>query len=208
MHTADATSYWQRFARFYGPAMRASSALYRDICRRMSPRLTPTMEVLELACGTGQLSFPLAGRVHHWIATDLTPAMIEQARKQPAPPQLSFAVQDAAALPYPDHSFDAVVIANALHVMPHPELALIEIRRVLKPGGLLFAPNFLHPVTPIQRARLRLLQLSGFHPYYSWTEVQYNAYLRAQDFTVKEECVLGRGVLPLCYVVAQTKTEE
>ena len=129
MNNTDNKTFWQRFARVYGPAMRRSGALYRDICRRMALRLTPDMEVLELACGTGQLSFPLAERVRRWEATDFSPAMVEQTRKRTAPPQLSFSVQDATALPYADHSFDAVVISNALHVMPHPELALMEADR-------------------------------------------------------------------------------
>ena len=50
---------------------------------------------------------------------------------------------DATALPYADDSFDAVLIANALHVMPEPEKALREIDRVLRPGGILIAPNFM-----------------------------------------------------------------
>ena len=183
--------------------MRVSGPLYCDVCRRIAARLKPGMDVLELACGTGQLSFPLASHVHLWRATDYTPAMIQMAKKHSAPPQLKFFVEDATQLPHPDNRFDAVVISNGLHVMPPPELALKEIHRVLKPGGLLFAPNFLHPVTGAERMRLRLLALGGFHPCYSWNEVQYNSLLRSQGFSVVEECVLGRGMLPLCYAVAQ-----
>jgi ubiquinone/menaquinone biosynthesis C-methylase UbiE len=50
-------------------------------------------------------------------------------------------VADATALPYADDSFDAVLIANALHVMPEPEKALREIDRALRLGGILIAPN-------------------------------------------------------------------
>ncbi|MCI8803907.1 MAG: class I SAM-dependent methyltransferase [Oscillibacter sp.] len=41
-------------------------------------------------------------------------------------------------------SFDAVVISNTLHIIPRPELAPEEIRRVPKPGGALYAPTFVH----------------------------------------------------------------
>ena len=203
MQTSDSNRFWQRFAFLYGPAMYGSRILYQDICHRMRPRLTSAMNVLELACGTGQLSFPLAPRVHSWQASDFSPAMIEQARKKPAPSTLSFSVENATALPYPDHCFDAVVIANALHVMPQPELAMKEIRRVLKPDGLLFAPNFLHPVTRSERLRLRLLMAAGFRPFHLWNEAQYNAFLHTQGFSIVEQCVLGSGLLPLCYAVAR-----
>lgn len=52
---------------------------------------------------------------------------------QLAPP---FSVQDATSLPYTSGTFDAVVISNALHIMPEPEKALKEIRRVLKSGDI------------------------------------------------------------------------
>lgn len=69
------------------------------------------MVVLELACGTGQLTFSLAGEVKHWEATDFSECMIIEAKKHFAPISLSFSVQDATASPYTDDSFDTVVIA-------------------------------------------------------------------------------------------------
>lgn len=45
-------------------------------------------------------------------------------------------------MPYADASFDAVIIVNALHLLPEPEFALREIARVLRPDGILIAPNF------------------------------------------------------------------
>ena len=67
--------------------------------------------------------------------------MICEALKGTYPKQLKFEVADATCLPYENNSFDVVIIANALHVMPEPQKALKEIDRVLKDGGLLIAPN-------------------------------------------------------------------
>ena len=75
------------------------------------------------------------GCVRSWEATDFSAEMIRQAKKQVHSSRLHFSVQDATKLPYGPESFDAVVISNALHVMPHPEKALAEAWRVLKPGG-------------------------------------------------------------------------
>ena len=67
--------------------------------------------------------------------------MIRQAKKQVHSSRLHFSVRDATKLPYGPESFDAVVISNALHVMPHPEKALAEAWRVLKPGGMAVRPH-------------------------------------------------------------------
>lgn len=70
--------------------------------------------------------------------------MIETAKKKIAPSNVKFSIEDAAALSFANASFDAVIISNALHIMPDPEAALVSIRRVLQSGGLLIAPIFAH----------------------------------------------------------------
>jgi len=142
MKAGDNKEFWQRTAKSYGSFMKHSWKLYDTICERIRPGLTREMNVLELACGSGQLSFRLAGRVRLWEATDFSENMIVEARKKPRSSRLHFSVQDATALLYAPDSFDAVVISNALHIMPHPELALAEIKRVLKPGGIFDRPAF------------------------------------------------------------------
>lgn len=151
----DNKQFWQRWASCYGPLMQSSEPLYAAIAQQMQPYLTPEMNVLELACGSGQLSFRLSRLVRDWEATDFSPKMIAQAKLKPRGAGLHFSVQDATSLPYADETFDAVLIANALHIMPRPEKALAEIYRVLKPGGQLFAPTFVHgevPRTPAAHA--------------------------------------------------------
>lgn len=58
--------------------------------------------------------------------------MIKQAKRRGTTEKLSFCVADATALSYENENFDCVVISNALHIMPEPEKAMQEIRRVLK----------------------------------------------------------------------------
>lgn len=120
----DNKQFWERFSRHYSGFMRRSQATYQQICKAMRPFLKRDMDVLELACGTGQLSVPLSPCVRSWGATDFSAEMIRQAKKQVHSSRLHFSVQDATQLPYGPESFDAVVISNALHVMPHPEKAL------------------------------------------------------------------------------------
>ena len=136
--------FWQRMARHYTTVMGRSAPLYREVCSRIRPHLNRDMNVLELACGTGQLSFPLSPYVRLWEATDFSSNMIAEAKRQVASSRLHFSVQDATDLPYAPETFDAVVISNALHILPEPDKVMAEIRRVLKPRGWLCAPTFVH----------------------------------------------------------------
>ena len=142
-------AFWQKMARHYTSLMAHSAPLYSEICNRIRPHLSRDMNVLELACGTGQLSVPLSPYVRLWEATDYSPNMIAEAKKRVTSSRLHFSVQDAAALPYAPETFDAVVIANALHILQEPDKVMAEIRRVLKPGGWLFAPTFVHGLSLI-----------------------------------------------------------
>ncbi len=78
-------------------------------------------------------------------------------------------MEDATKLSFESNSFDAVLIANALHVMPNPQGALQEIHRVLRSGGVLLAPTFIFDDdTP--KFRVRLLEIMGFKVYNKWGE--------------------------------------
>ena len=205
MKAGDNKEFWQRTAKSYRPLMKHSGKLYDAICERIRPGLTREMNVLELACGSGQLSFRLAGRVRLWEATDFSENMIAEARKQPRSSRLHFSVQDATALPYAPDSFDAVVISNALHIMPRPELALAEIRRVLKPGGALFAPTFVHGRGAGFRLRARLLTLAGFKVYFKWTAEGFERFVSEHNFQIRQAALLGGSLAPLCYLEASVK---
>lgn len=209
MKDKDNRGFWQRAARLYAPAMRSSGKLYRAIKDEMRPKLNRKMNVLELACGTGQLSFPLARLARLWEATDFSPAMIAEAKKvYPRPSNLFFPVHDATKLPYADRTFDAILIANALRIMPKPHLALSEIRRVLKKGGALYAPTFIHGEGKAFRFRVWLMERAGFHVFHSRNEKEFTGYLEAQGFTIKTSKPLGTSLAPLCYVEATPKEEQ
>lgn len=119
-------------------------------------------------------------------------------------------MQDATALPYADSSFDAVVIANALHIMPQPELTLAEIRRVLKPGGTLYAPTFVNGRGLGFRLRAGIMALGGFKVFSKWSPEEFAAHIAANGFEVTRTEQLGGRILPLFYLeaVLPAKKEE
>ena len=92
---------------------------------------------------------------------------------------------DATALPYADDSFDAVLIANALHVMPEPEKALREIDRALRLGGILIAPNSVeHQTEMASRIWSGVLRLAGVSFEHQLTSQEYLAWLEAHGWHV------------------------
>ena len=199
----DNKPFWERFSPHYAGFMRRSQGTYQQLCKAMRPFLKQDMNVLELACGTGQLSLPLSPYVWSWEATDFSAEMIRQAKKQIHTPQLHFSVQDATQLPYGPERFDAVVISNALHVMPHPEKALAEAWRVLKPGGWLFAPTFVWGKSRSARFRLWFMELSGFRVYHPWNAGELTAYLSRCGYAIVCHQLLGSSLAPLCCLIAR-----
>ncbi len=104
-----------------------------------------------------------------------------------------------AYLPYADKSFDAVIVSNALHIVPQPEKALAEIRRVLKDDGVLIAPTFTHGNSTLQgRIKLFFMKLAGFPLNSRWSSADYLTFLRQNGWTVRKSAVL-KASFPLTY---------
>ncbi len=135
--------------------------------------------------------------------------MIEAAKKKDVPKNVCFSVADATALSFADQTFDAVIISNALHIMPDPQAVLAGIRRVLKPGGLLIAPAFSHGHLRDSTWKLNsfLLRLIGFETYSKWRPEEYVAFIGQHGFTVKNWRVL-KAAFPLVYLEAILSDEK
>ena len=121
--------------------------------------------------------------------------------------RLHFSVQDATKLPYGPESFDAVVISNALHVMPHPEKALAEAWRVLKPGDGC-SPHLCLGQSRSARLRLWFMGLSGFRVYHVWTAGELMAYLSERGYSIVRHPLLGSSLAPLCCLMARKIPDE
>ena len=97
------------------------------------------LDALDAGCGTGFLTFELAARGHHVTGIDFAPAMLTQARRKATERGVSIRLEEADAeqLPFARGSFDLVISRHLLWTLPHPEAALDEWVRVLRPGGRL-----------------------------------------------------------------------
>jgi len=175
---------WDLYAPVYERAMRADKKVYQYMYDRI-PQIIADKEVLEIATGPGLLAKRVAGTAKRMTATDYSEGMIAQAKKGKYPQNLTFEVADAAALPYKENSFDVVLIANALHIMPEPEKALSEIDRVLRSDGILIAPNFVeHKGTVISRIWSRILQITGISFDHQWSAEEYKVFLSQNGWRI------------------------
>ena len=134
-------NFWDKNAGRYDRFMRKDRAAYEEMYALIRP-VVKAKTVLELATGTGLIAKHIVNAAAHIEATDASAEMIAEAKRDNRSAKLYFSVQDMFRLPYADKSFDVVIVSNALHIVPQPEKALAEIRRVLKDGGVLIAPQF------------------------------------------------------------------
>lgn len=97
------------------------------------------LDALDAGCGTGFLSLELAARGNRATGIDFAPAMLARARSKAAERGLAvrFEAADAEQLPFGGASFDLVISRHVLWTLPHPEAAIAEWLRVLRPGGRL-----------------------------------------------------------------------
>jgi SAM-dependent methyltransferase len=106
--------------------------------------ISPGSRVLDVACGTGNVSIPAAKAGATVTGVDIAPNLLDQARKRAEAEGLSirFDEGDAEDLPYKDKEFDIVVTMFGAMFAPRPERAAAELIRVCKPGGLIAMGNW------------------------------------------------------------------
>ena len=195
---SERKNFWDKNAGRYDRFMRKDQAAYEKMYALIRP-LVRHKTVLELATGTGLIAKNIVNAAAHIEATDASPEMITEAKRDNRSAKLHFSVQDMFRLPYADKSFDVVIVSNALHIVPQPEKALQEIRRVLKDDGVLIAPTFTHAGNSFSgRVRAFFMQLAGFPLHSRWTSEEYLRFLRQNGWTVRKSAVL-KASFPLNY---------
>ena len=199
-------TFWDKNAGRYDLFMRKDPAAYAQLYELLRP-VVRRKTALELATGTGLIAKNIVSSADHIEATDASAEMIAEARRDNRSTKLHFSVQDMFRLPYADESFDVIIVANALHIVPEPEKALSEIRRVLKDDGVLVAPTFTHADNAFfGKVKAFFMKLAGFPLHSKWTSNEYLAFLQENGWTVRESTVL-KASFPLTYAEC-VKREE
>ena len=191
-------NFWDKNAGRYDRFMRKDRAAYDEMHELIRP-VVKAKTVLELATGTGMIAKNIVNAAAHIEATDASPEMIAEAKRDNRSAKLHFSVQDMFRLPYADKSFDVVIVSNALHIVPQPEKALAEIRRVLKDDGVLIAPTFTHAGNSFSgKFRAFFMRRVGFPLHSKWTSTEYLCFLSQNGWTVRKSAVL-KASFPLTY---------
>ena len=134
--------------------------------------IQPGMRVLEIGCGSGAYTLEIAravGATGKVVALDIQPGMLEQLKNKltrsentdirNVEPLLASAYQ----LPFQNGSFDAAFMITVLQEIPDKWRALAEVRRTLRPGGIVAVTEWLFdPDYPLKQTTLRLLKEAGF----------------------------------------------
>ena len=192
-------NFWDRNAGRYDRFMRKDRAAYETMYGLIRP-VVKGKTVLELATSTGLISKNIVNAAAHIEASDTSAEMIREAKRRNHSAKLYFSVQDMFCLPYADESFEVVIVSNALHIVPQPEKALAEIRRVLRDDGVLIAPTFTHAENSFfGNSKAFFLKLAGFPLHSRWTSEEYLCFLQQNGWTVRKSDVL-RASFPLTYV--------
>ena len=195
---SERKNFWDRNAGCYDRFMRRDCAAYEEMYELIRP-VVKAKTVLELAIGTGLIAKHIVNAAAHIEATDASPEMIAEAKRDNRSAKLHFSVQNMFRLPYVDKSFDVVIVSNALHIVPQPEKALAEIRRVLKDDGVLIAPTFTHAGNSFTgKVRAFFMKLAGFPLHSKWASEEYLRFLRQNGWMVRKSTVL-KASFPLTY---------
>ncbi|MCZ7646344.1 MAG: methyltransferase domain-containing protein [Planctomycetota bacterium] len=171
----------------------ATSASHTDpevlawLVQRVRPE--PHWRVLDVATGAGHSAFALAPRVAHVTAVDLTSEMLAEARalqERNGLANVSFQLADVHRLPFADGGFDAVTSRRAPHHFSDLNLALKEMRRVLRPGGRLVIDDRSVPEDDeVDEIMNRLDVLHDASHVRQYRPSEWDARLRAAGFRIE-----------------------
>ncbi len=158
------SEFWRRQARRYDRAIDRLNRRFDQMAVDVAAEVDG-VEVLEIAAGTGLVTRRLSSRAKRVVATDQSIEMLDilRARMEDiSADNVQIQIADAVELPFANASFDAIVMANILHLLSVPTRALAEVRRVLRPDGVLCVPTFCHGESARAHVVSRVLGLVRF----------------------------------------------
>ncbi|MBK6578452.1 MAG: methyltransferase domain-containing protein [Sandaracinaceae bacterium] len=207
--TDEGRKYWDTHAKNYDRSM---ALLGRPIPRMVElagEGVRGVARVLEVAAGTGLVTPALAAAANDVVATDYSAAMVATLQRRVGDAGLTnvrFEQADLYALRFEPHTFDAVVAANVLHLVPDLRGALAALQRVTRPGGRIIVPTYCHDETALSWLVSRVLAVTGFPGHRRFTVRSLREAVEAAGVRVTRSETLP-GLIPISYIEG-TFTDE
>jgi phosphatidylethanolamine/phosphatidyl-N-methylethanolamine N-methyltransferase len=200
-------AYWDAMSHKYDSHTQKSARAYEQLVELMKEELSGDAAVLDIGTGTGEIPLQISGHVRLVEAIDYSPEMIsvaqEKARKRGIK-NVSFGVQDSYRLQYDDRMFDAVILANTLHVVKSPERVLAEAHRVLCDTGKLIAPTYVHGESLRTRIISWVLRRRGHPVHNRYDSKLLRAIVDQNGFEVLHQELL-ENIMPVSYIAAKKR---
>jgi len=197
--------YWDRLARNYDRTGVVWGRPFPHMLDLVEVEVRGLSNVLEVAAGTGLVTSRISRVATHVVATDYSPAMLELLRtrvRREGLANVECLQRNIYDLGFAPHSFDAVVCANVLHLLPDLPGALASMRKVLKPGGVLVAPTFCHGQRLIARILSYLAVFTGFPVQRRFSGAALRGELEASGLVIRHDEMID-GLLPIAFLTAQ-----
>ncbi len=181
---------------------------YQNVANCILEDIVGSEQILEIACGTGILTQEITCHYNNldYTAIDYARKMINICERKKINAQ--FEVGDATNLTYLDKSFDKIIIANALHIMPNSECVLQEAKRCLKDDGILYAPNFLTPSTFKEKFVLDIIHKFGYNVYNEFTRDSFINFLIQNGLVVNKNEVYQGCFRSMLYTSCSKQSEN
>lgn len=199
-------SFWDKVAGIYDITESLNGKVYKSMLRGVKQIVPEGARVLDCAAGTGELSIAASENAEIVVCTDLSLAMLEQAKKKCAKlgiENIRFEERDIFHMTDEDEAYDIVMAGNVLHLIDNPEEAVKELYRVTKRGGKLILPTFVHKNAGA-KVLIDIYKKLGFNPASDFTAESYSKMLN--------DCKLGPvkvtfadGLIPLAFAVMKKR---
>ena len=202
--TAGDRAYWDRHSRNYARSMLLLGKPLPRVLQLTEASVSGAGDVLEVAAGTGLFTERVAPRVRRLVATDYSANMVEvltQRIRDRGLANVECRQADIYKLEFLPGSFDLVIAANVLHLVPDLSAALAALQRVLKSPGKLIVPTFCHNETIVSRTLSRALALTGFPGQRRFTAPSLRSALESAGLQITRSEIVP-GVIPIAYVEA------
>lgn len=193
-------TFWDKIADIYDIAEMLNGKVYRKLVSTTEELVPQGAVVLDVAAGTGELSFAAAKKAKKVTCTDLSMNMLQVAKrkaKRKNIKNMDFDVRNIFELKDADETYDVVMAGNVLHLLDEPEKAVRELWRVTRKGGKLFLPTFM---IENNFSIIELYKKIGFKPAVNYNPELYCKML-AESVSGKVRVKNIKGLIPCCYAV-------